>query len=315
MPDSGSRSHITQEEATRLWERASELQSEATRREEFEALSAAEEDGATSDANAATDGYALEHVRAAAVEAGIGAEYVDAALADIRTQDALTRASPAERRPISRRLLANPPASVTVTRVIRAAPVDVVKAMEAVLPAEPFSLVLQNRQGDPLNGGVLEFDIPGATFTPAGVTGFALDASWADMRTVIVSLRPVPGSQGRTEVTVGAPVAWAWRINAAVSGGLAAGAGMVGMGIGLAIGAAVAMALASTGVGTVVGVGIAMASAGGAGGGALKGLQVSYRYGLRRGEKGLQGLMAAVAIKAEGGWGLTEGKPSLEDGV
>ena len=47
-------------------------------------------------------------------------------------------------------------------------------------------------------------------------------------------------------------------------------------------------------------------AAGVAGAGSLGGLRAVYRYGLGRGTKALDGLLAAVAAKAEGGWGIAE---------
>ena len=65
---------LTEEEAARLWSRAAQLQAEAIRRSE-----ASETAEASADL-VAREGYDLEHVRTAAIEAGIGAEHFDAAL-------------------------------------------------------------------------------------------------------------------------------------------------------------------------------------------------------------------------------------------
>ena len=93
------------------------------------------------------------------------------------------------------------------------------------------------------------------------------------------------------------------RINAAVSGvmSLAAGgfvllvAGTVGSGIGLL---------------GPVGLGLLAATCGGAGAAAgLSGFRAIYRYGHRRGTQGLEALLAAVAARAEGGWGIAPATP------
>ena len=72
---------LTEDEARRLWQKAAQLQAEAARLAEAKASHDAEGDveGPRRDG----EGYALVHVRAAAVEAGISEEFVDAALAAV----------------------------------------------------------------------------------------------------------------------------------------------------------------------------------------------------------------------------------------
>ncbi|MEE8147513.1 MAG: hypothetical protein V3T24_07920, partial [Longimicrobiales bacterium] len=81
---------LTEEEAARLWQRAAQLQAEAARRAEKSGSEKAESKGAesaTADV-APPEGYALTHVRSAALEVGITDEFVDAALADLRAERA-----------------------------------------------------------------------------------------------------------------------------------------------------------------------------------------------------------------------------------
>jgi hypothetical protein len=55
-----------------------------------------------------------------------------------------------------------------------------------------------------------------------------------------------------------------------------------------------------------VGFALLVAAGGAAGGvGALTGMRAVYRYGLTRGTRALDTLLATVAAKAEGGWGIT----------
>ena len=81
--------------------------------------------------------------------------------------------------------------------------------MEALLPHEPYTLMLRERLGDPAEGGTLVFDIQGVGFSAASKPGFRGDASYADLRQVYATLAPLPGATDRTEVTLRAPVAWA----------------------------------------------------------------------------------------------------------
>ena len=281
---------LTEDEARRLWQKAAQLQAEAARLAEAKASHDAEGDveGPRRDG----EGYALVHVRAAAVEAGISEEFVDAALAAVRAEGAVEGGGGAEKYRFSRFVMGNPPGSVESRRTVRAAP--------ELLPHEPYTLTLMDRIGDPLRGGTLAFDIQGVGFATAGNPGFKGDAAFADLRKVYVTLVPLPGSPARCEVTVRAPVAWALRLNAGISL-LAAGMGG-GLGVGMGFAAATALGL----IGSVAAPLLVATAAGVAGAGSLGGLRAVYRYGLGRGTKALDGLLAAVAAKAEGGWGIAE---------
>lgn len=290
---------LTEDEARRLWQKAAQLQAEAARR--AEALSAGSDaaDGGDEEASSRADGYALAHVRAAALEAGIGPEYVDAALADVRAERALSGGREAPKRLVARWIMGSPPGEVTARRVVRASPTEVLSAMEETLPGEPYTLLLRERIGDPAAGGTLVFDIQGVgftTYTPG--SNFKGDATFADLRQVLVTLVPLPGEPPRTEVTVRSPVAWAVGINAALSGGLSVAGGVLGLGAGVA---------AATGLLALGPVGAGILAAVGGGGGwaaSLAGFRKLHRYGLDRGTRALEGLLAAVSAKAEGGWGI-----------
>ncbi|MCG6958065.1 MAG: hypothetical protein LJF04_18910 [Gemmatimonadetes bacterium] len=171
--------------------------------------------------------------------------------------------------------------------------------MAVILPEEPYTLRLRERLGEPESGGTLVFDIQGVGFMSQGARGFKGDASYADLRQVYITLARLPGDAPRTEVTLRSPVAWAFRLNAGVFGGQS----MLGGGIALLLTGAVASGLTFLGP---VGLGLLIAGGGATGGGiTLTGLRALYRYGLDRGSRGLDGLLATVAAKAEGGWGIT----------
>jgi hypothetical protein len=294
---------LNEEEAARLWQRAAQLQAEAAQRaEKAENETAASDvaEGETAD-GAPPEGYALTHVRSAALDVGIANEFVDAALADMRAERALPEK---KRRRLARWFLGKPPETHTVRRVIEATAQEVLSTIEAVFPVEPYRLTLTDRRGDPSGGGVLVFDVQGlnAVFPE----GFAREARYGGIRQVFLSIQPIDGAKPSCEVTLRSPVAWSYTQDL-VEGGILTGlAGAVGVGLGLAGG--VALVLGPIGAVLVP----AMMAAGGVGGASLglMGYRAAYRYAIRRGVRALEGLLGAVASRAEEGWGIT----TLEDG-
>ena len=294
---------LNEEEAARLWQRAAQLQAEAALRAEAlaEAAHRAEVgDGAEApESEAASEvpptGYALTHVRSAALEVGIGGEFVDAALADLSAERALGQK---KRRRLTRWLLRDAPEIHIARRVIEASPSDVLSATEAVFPHNPYRLTLTDRQGDPLDGGFLIFDING--LNSPFPQGFALEAKYGGMRQVFLSLRLIDGAKPSCEMTLRSPLAWSQNtidlamgsIVTGVAGGIGGSAG-VGAVIMLSAALPVAAVLAAIG-GAVAGGGLG-----------VKGYRALYRYGSGRGRKALDGLLGAVAGRAEGGWGIS----------
>jgi hypothetical protein len=307
--------HLTQDEATRLWARAVQLQADDAR--EADARAAGEAAGQLDVGSRGTPGgYALTHVRTAAIEAGIGADFFDTALADLRAEQAFPYRAHGPGLRWARLLLGHPEDAVTVRRVIEASTGDVLAALEAVLPASPYGLTLRDQAGDPATGGILVFDIMGASFTGQGGGGFAAEASWADFRQVIVSVREPGTEPPSVELTIRAPVAWAFSVNAGFSGLFTVLGGGLGLGLGSAGGAGVAALAALLGLtGGAVGVLAALVVTGGAVGGGLAGsrlYRVLYRHALGKGRTALEGLAAAVSAQAQGGWGI---RPTLDSSV
>lgn len=286
---------LTEEEAARLWQRAAQLQAEAARRAEKAESKGAE--SATADV-APPEGYALTHVRSAALEVGITDEFVDAALADLRAERALPQDKRGWR--LARWFLKDPPETQTARRVIEASAADVLSATEAVFPAEPYRLTMTDRQGDPFKGGFLVFDVQG--LNSPFPRDFALEAKYGGVRQVFLSLRPMEGARLSCEMTLRCPVAWSHNQDLAVGGVVTGISGAIGLGLGLAGAAAIGL----SGIGVVVAPAILVA--GGATGGVLgvKGYRAVYRYAMRRGHRALDGLLGAVASRAEGGWGITK---------
>lgn len=297
---------LSEEEAARLWQRAAQLQAEAARRQD--ALPAGD---AREEEDSGDDGYRLEHVRAAAVEAGIGGEHLDAALADLRAERTLLQSGRGGR--YSQWLLDDPPDAIVVRRVISAGPTAVLRSMERIFPREPYHLTLSDRQGDPLDGGLLVFDLDAPSLTIAvEASGFKGQASAADLKQVLVTLRPIEGDLLSTEVTVRGPVARAHTLNAAVGTGLVGVAAGVGLAFSWPMGGAIGGALWVAGLlaptaAAAVGAAATALGTGIAGRLGVEGLRAMYDYSLGKGRRALEALVSTLAMEAEGGWGLADG--------
>lgn len=208
---------LNEEEAARLWQRAAQLQAEAAQK--AEAL-AEESESEKADVDP-SEGYALTHVRSAALEVGIGGEFVDAALADLRAERALLEGKRGWR--LARRILHHSPDTIKVRRVIEAPAADVLSAMWDVFPREPYRLAMTDQTADPLEGGVLVFDIQG--LNSPFPEGLALEARHAGIRQVFLSLRPIDGATPSCEVILRGPVDLSHNIGVGLvsAGGAAAG--------------------------------------------------------------------------------------------
>ena len=136
---------LSEEEAARFWQRAAQLQAEAAQK--AEAL--AEEPGSEDADGAPPEGYALTHVRSAALEAGISEEFMDAALADLRAERALPRKK--RKWSLPRWILKNPSETITVRRVIEAPPAEVLSAARAgsALGISPSATARRRTRGAP----------------------------------------------------------------------------------------------------------------------------------------------------------------------
>ncbi len=283
---------LSEEEAARFWQRAAQLQAEAAQK--------AEAPGSEDADVAPPEGYALAHVRSAALEAGISEEFMDAALADLRAERALPRKK--KRWGLARWILKHPSETITVRCVIEASPGEVLSAMQDIFPREPYRLSLTDQKGDLLNGGVLVFDIQG--FGGTGMPeGLARDASWSALRKVLVSLRPIEGTTPSCEVTLRGPVAWSYGMDVfqaffatGFAGVPAILLGVLGFGLANVPEGGPLTALAA----------ILIAGGGLAGGGlGVKAYRALYRVGIHRARTALEGLLGAIAGRAQGGWRST----------
>ena len=170
---------LSEEMATRLWKRAAELQSEAARRIERTSLVEAESGISEPD----TAGYALDHVRQAAEEAGIAGEFVDAALAEVTAENSVGHPKDSVLDGVAKRLLGRAPEFLEVRRVMAATPDAVYQTMQGVFPNAPYNLVVRDIQGDVLDGGVMVFDVP----TPGAFkhTAFEYDMSQPGIKQIL----------------------------------------------------------------------------------------------------------------------------------
>ena len=293
---------ISEDEAARLWKRAAELQAEAARREEA-APQPVEPD--TAEVLPDTSGYALDHVRAAAVEAGISGEFVDAALTELSSRSTLPAPPTGAADDLARRFLDDPPDVIEVSRVIEAPVARVLESMERIFPGEPYGLSLRDRQGVMGEGGVLVFDITGASFTPK--PGWAADASMADMRQLHVSLRRISGDSEATEVTIRSPIAWARGMNFWMGVATTGIGGAIGLGLGSAAGAGISALIGAMSLpvlAAIVATLVVVLGVVSGGGMTVHGFRLLFDWGVGKGEKAIRTLLSALAVDAQGGWGI-----------
>ena len=283
---------LSADQAQAVWLRAAQLQMEAASR--IEARSRKELLPDSTQGAAPTSGYRLADVAAAAAEVGIGDEFVALALAELPAPSAGAVAPVLSEREdrAATVALGSSQRSISVSRVIRAAPARVLEALGRIAPGHPYSMrFIETQGGHPLDGGILLFEVPGflsGTLVSAqGVSMFGYRMEQIELRRVQVRLHALAGDGG-TEVSIygdlrpGVRANWRfsrwWTGGAGAIGGGLAGAGAVGAGV--ATGALVALPI----VGGVIAAG-------------LLGF-ASYRYmfrdALRKAIKELDGLLIAI---------------------
>lgn len=297
-------SRLSEEMAARLWERAAELQAEAAQRAEKASRLAAESDISVPD----TSGYALDHVRQAAVEAGISGEFVDAALAEVTAQDAIGLKEDSVLDRVASRLLGPGPDFLEVRRIMAATPEAVYETMQRMLPSAPYNLTVRDIQGDVLAGGVMIFDVP--AITPLNYTPFEYEMSHPGIRQLMISLHPVEG--GSCEVVVRGSLRAGRRIAGGIFGavtGVATGGGAVAAGIGLGMAVGFGLGLGALAMVPVVG-GLALLGGGALGGTSRFLFRKLYAYALGRGRRALEGLLSTLNVSVISDWG-GGGRPSI----
>jgi hypothetical protein len=255
------------------------------------------------------DGYRLEHVQAAAREAGISQQFVALALAEVRgsapaggvvtARDGAAVGGWQERH--STRFLGTSERSLAVTRRIAAPPAKVLPAIGQVLPQGPFELSLREVVGGhPLDGGVMVFAFPGE-MSVLGV-GSGINMTWYGTRmqleaaTCQFTLREAPGAPGASELTMYVDLRPGVRRNVNASAWLSGAFGSIAGGLGGVIGTKTLAALGALG-----GLGAGVAVAGVVALGSVALYRGSYRNAVRRAQQEMTRALDAVAnsLRAE----------------
>ena len=210
---------LSETEANLVWRRAAQLQAEAAARlesmtRENAALARADErGGGGASGDAASGGFRLAAVQAAAEEAGISRQFVSIALAELQADRGAGRAIVArggEPSRAVRAVLGPHPRAISVSRIFEQSPRRVLAAMGVALQRAPAGLRLRETiGGHALYGGVLVFDIPGVENYASDATGFAYGNylwTWTRyqlwVKTLRAQLAPVAGDSSRCEVTL-----------------------------------------------------------------------------------------------------------------
>lgn len=292
---------LSENQAALLWRRAAQLQADALQRLDAARITPSLVSTASSENRAIglpTEGYRLRHVQAAAVEAGISEQFVALALAELPSEKSgeivkLESATWQERR--AAQLLGTRERSCAVTQIVSAPPNRVLQALGLTLQQSPWELTLKEPVGGhPLDGGVLVFDLPG---TAVGMgMAYNMNFAWLALRhqleakQVQVTLRPAPGAQSSTEVTMYADLRPGVRRNVNAASWMAGGAGMFGGVIGGLVGAKLLMGVAAATIGLpAVGLGAVAAVA------AFSGYRIAYRNAVRKAQEEMARSLEAVA--------------------
>jgi len=289
--------------ARAIWQRAAELQAEAQRREEERAR---EEAGRSL---ARGDGLSAADVEAAAVEAGIAPEFVQLAMAEeggpLDPEVSLAGWSGRG----ARWMLGGATPRRQLSRSIDATPEAVLDAMRNMLPQHPYHLTLHDTLGDPLDGGILVFDVPSAmtsSFTP-----FTYALAVPDIEQLHFLLRPDRTDGGENHPVAGTELILSFdlrhgaRLNFLVGSGLAGACGAaVGAGAGALVAAAAAPAL-----GVLAGAVVLAGTAGGSG----LGYRALFGRGVRKAVDELEKLLKQIDVHTRVGGGFRARPPRSSD--
>lgn len=282
MSDPGE--SLSPERAAEVWRRAAQLQAQAAQR--LEERSRVLAIGGQS-ADPHPQDFTLDEVRAAALEAGIAPEFVALAVAEAGG-GAEQPLSPAGESAATA-YLGVAHRTVEVARVVDRPAAQVYEAMQRVLVAHPWYLALRDITGDPMDGGILVFEIP--TYTSTAMGSFAYHATAVDVKQLQVMLRPVPGRAGACEIVVSAGLTRSVRRNFKAAGWLTGIMGGLGAGGGAGVAAMMGLAGAMVAL-PMAGAAVAM------GGVTAVGVRALYRYSLRHFTEHLERLLQGVDAHA-----------------
>lgn len=286
---------LDEETARAVWLRAAQLQADASRRVQDRSAKAAEVATGLQPA-APTSGYRRSDVEAAGVEAGIGEEFLQLALAELPDDEAaLPAAHEFENDRLTSLVLGNVERSLRVSRVIAAPPVRTLESVGQVFPAAPWHLIFRDTVGGhPLDGGVITFGVRELNandyLTAAGMTGMRYYFSVIDAYQLRVTLRPINGDPRRCEITITADLRSGLKKNAKIGFGLGIGLGGTGaaVGAGLSLGTGLGLAALPIAAGALALCGTAMVGL----------YRLTFRWGLARARRELEALLDALAAQA-----------------
>ncbi len=319
---------LSERQAALLWRRAAQLQADALQRLDASRMtpSLTSTVATTSSENKAvglpTEGYRLRHVQAAAMEAGISEQFVALALAELPAANwgELTELSTATWQDRSAaQVLGTSERSCAVSRIISGPPHKVLQALGLSLQQSPWELTLKDPVGGhPLDGGVLVFDLPGASVGMG--MAYNMNFTWLGLRhqleakQVQVTLRAAPGAPSSTEVTMYADLRPGVRRNVNAASWMAAGSGAFGGTVGAIIGAKVLAGVAAITIGLpALGAGAVTALA------VFAGYRISYRSAVARAREEMGRALdaAAASVRSQSLFGTTAAprRPSLPRGA
>ena len=307
-------------QAAAIWHRAAELQAGALQRREVSDAArtrlAASDTGRRDDAairdealrgsaDGPRDAHRIVDVALAAEEAGISRQYVALALAELPRGTLPTDAGIGVSEAQAIRFLGTDVRALVVSHVVPAPPGRTLRALGAVLQQAPYGLQLREAVGaHPLDGGVLVFGLTGPIVgvmnASDGSGAGAVNAYWMqtqqalEARQLQVTLRALPGTPERTEVTVTCDVRPGVRRNVRVSQWLA---GTVGSSTGFFAGAVAAKhavaVLSATVLGPAAVVALATAAA------SMWAYRVAYPGMLAKARREIRGGLEAVAAAVQ----------------
>jgi len=282
---------LSEERARRLWERAAQLQSEASQKKEAaegdpdsdeprrELIAGVEDESA---------GYSLAHIKEAGKEVGIEPDFLELALAEEAILELEGGGEGGFWDRTFEAILGDRERLFEVRRRFSLPSRRVWLALEKTLTTGGDSLdLLEVRGGHPHDGGIAIFETPYA-FQRSGTLPY-----WATVaETRRFMIRVVPEGEGECLVLVSAPLRRSRRWHGVLGLGLSGLGGVLGGGVGIGVAAAVV----GTGGGAALAVMFGLVAGGAVGGERLfrKGAPGRYRRGLRSLEKAFQQVLNRV---------------------
>lgn len=286
---------LSEDAAKAIWLRAAQLQSDAARRVR-DRTAQAEAFATGVQPSAPTTGYRRTDVEAAAVEAGIGAEFVQLALAELPGGQggelvAVSDSADQGRERLATFIVGTSDRSMQVTKTISGTPVRTLEAIGRVFPAHPWDLTFRDTVGGhPLDGGVLTFTVreisSGDYVGTSALGGLRYYLSVIDAYQLRVTLHPLATDPRRCEVTITADLRSGVKKNAKLGFGLGLGFGGGGAAVGVALSAAKGALLLAAPIGLAAFLAVSALMVGT--------YRVTFRWGLKRARKELEHMLDAL---------------------